>query len=495
MTGQAPVGSPVLGVEAVYKHFGSVCALDGVSIRLASGTVWACVGENGAGKSTLARIVAGLERADSGHVTSAGPVAFVPQHPALAPELTILDNLMVGFEPLRGPFVVRSRARHRLSSVARRLGVDIDLSLRAGNATTGELRFAVLVAQVARDPTAVILDEPSVGLDSRDRERMEGAIKRLVNHGAAVLLISHDLDEVRRLAAGVTVLRGGRAVAQFEAPLSRRAIAGAMFAHTPVSTGPERRPITGDGPGPIRLHLDGLTALSPHTGVQVGPIDLEVRGGQRVALFGLREDGIQMVEALLSGELLTTSGTLSVNGKRLPARLSPGILRAAGLAHVPSDRLVRGATLRGSVEENLILHERLRLHRGGILQMGKSATFSNALLSRFRIDGTRAARLASLSGGNIQRVILSREVAWNPSVVVIAEPAAGLDLDGQEQLSAELASLAEAGTAILVLGSDLREAELFADRVRVIRNGRIVGDFDATDGASIVDAMSGEEER
>ncbi len=476
----------------ITKYFGEIRALDSVSLELEPGSIHGLVGENGAGKTTLARVIAGLETPDSGVLSQMDGVALVPQHPRPAPGLPLWENLIVGEEIRMGPFLSRKKSRRWLKQWASRLEIDINLDQETSGMNAGETRLAALLAALSRTPRILVLDEPSVGLDAHDRESVRKTIRRAAREGTAVLLVSHDLNEIRDLADSVTVLRDARNVAEFRAPFVPEEIARAMFPEL------DREP-SAAAPHPSaprhRFQIDELCGIAVGSGRKVGPVNLSVAAGEVVAVLGLREAGIELMERLFSGELWITGGSVSIDGTRLPSRISPKRLRNSGISYIPSDRIHRGATLDGSVEENLILHQRREFHRGGFIQSRNSAAFSDRLLSRFNVDTSRLNRLASLSGGNIQRVILSRELSLAPDVLIIAEPGAGLDIAGQAQLHGELSTLSTRGSSIIILTSDLREAITFGSRISVMYGGTVRGTFTPDQPGRITQAMAGIEPR
>lgn len=469
-------------------------ALKGVSLRIAPGRIHGLVGENGAGKTTLARIIAGLEEPDDGLISEPGVVALVPQHPRLARGLSLWENLIVGEEPGRGLFLNRRRSLEKLGVAGTRFGVEIDLEESAEGMTAGEMRTAILLGALVKRPDVLILDEPSIGLDENDRETIRRIIRKTAEEGTAVLLVSHDLYEINSLADELTVLRKGAVERTFSGSFSPEEVTSVLF---PKPETEPPRSISREEPDPSgnpRLLMHNLAALHPGTGRKIGPLDLTLPPGGIIALVGLREAGIDTLERLFTGDLWITDGTMSVDGLHLPSRITPNLLRKRGLSYIPSDRIHSGTTLEGSVEENLILHQRRELHRGGFIRPQKSAAFADLLLGRFHVEGTRWNRLASLSGGNIQRVILSRELSQNPGVVVVAEPGAGLDMAGQHRLREEFGALTKKGSSILVVTSDLREAVTYADSVLVMYGGKVVGPFSYSQTERIARAMMGIEE-
>ncbi|MFW6292829.1 MAG: ATP-binding cassette domain-containing protein, partial [Spirochaetota bacterium] len=398
-----------------------------------------------------------------------------------------------GDEPTRwGAFFDRAAARKRAAAVA----PDFDaafLRRRLATLSSGQVRLVSLVAALMRlpgdRPGVLILDEPTEASTPGEVDVLFDIIRRNAARGHAVLFISHRLPEVERVADSVTVMRAGRAVARFREPVSAGELAHAMVGDAkavslPGRAGSEMQPPPADGepcaphsepaaPGPPRLLLQRLVARRGDR-VVLDHVDLAVCEGEIVGLTGIRENGIEALEELLAGRLEATEGTFDVLGTDARGR-SADELRRLGLRYVPTDRLLRGASLASSVSENLIALRRRELQRGVMLDRGRADRFAARLHSRFGIEGGLSVPLWQLSGGNIQKVILSRELEGDPQLLVICEPSWGLDFMSRARIVNAITRIATDGTAVLVLSTDIDEIMELSTRIGVFYDGRIVG--------------------
>lgn len=500
---------PLLEVRSVSVRFAAngVLAVDRMDLALRPAEVHAVIGENGAGKSTLMQVIVGALVPDSGGVTVAGRtlppgdaraareagIVMSYQHPRLDRTLTVLENLFLGDEPRRWGFLFdRKEARARVASVA----PDFDsafLRRRLGSLSSGQVRLVSLVAALMRlpadHPGVLILDEPTEASTPGEVEVLFDIIRRNAARGHAVLFISHRLPEVERVADSVTVMRAGRAVARFREPVSAEHLARAMVggdgeAHRsdPVpATAPTFEAARQEQHAPTataapRLLLGGLVARHGER-VVLDHVDLALHRGDIVGLTGIRENGIEALEELLAGRLQATEGTFEVLGTDARGR-SADQLRRLGLRYVPTDRLLRGVSLASSVSDNLIAVRRRELQRGGFLDHGRVDRFASSLHSRFGIEGGLGVPLWQLSGGNIQKVILSRELEGSPKLMVICEPSWGLDIVSHARIVDAIRRTAAAGTAVLVLSTDIDEILELSTRIGVLYDGRIVGEYE-----------------
>lgn len=501
----------LLEVRSVSVRFAAndVLAVDRVDLTLRPAEVHAVIGENGAGKSTLMQVIAGALTPDTGSVAVAGRtlppgdaraareagIVMSYQHPRLDRSLSVLENLFLGDEPRRwGVLFDRAAARKRVAAVA----PDFDGSFvrrRLGSLSSGQIRLVSLVAALMRLPAdrpgVLILDEPTEASTPGEVDVLFDIIRRNAERGHAVLFISHRLPEVERVADSVMVMRAGRAVARFREPVSAGELAHAMVGDggavsLPGRAGSERQPLPADdepsaprseqaASGPPRLLLQRLVARRGDR-VVLDHVDLAVRAGEVVGLTGIRENGIEALEELLAGRLEATEGTFEVLGTDARGR-SADELRRLGLRYVPTDRLLRGASLASSVSENLIAVRRRELQRGGFLDSGRVDRFAATLHDRFGIEGGLSVPLWQLSGGNIQKVILSRELEGEPEIIVICEPSWGLDFMSRARIVESISRIAADGAAVLVLSTDIDEILELSTRVGVLYDGRIVGEY------------------
>lgn len=500
------MASAVISAEAVTRRYDRILALDGATISIGHGEIHALIGENGAGKSTIVRILAGIDSPDDGIVHgNTAEVAVVPQTPRLAPNLPVWQSLVIGREPRIGPFIDRRRAITTLEKIAERFAIDIDVRRPARYLNQTEQRLAALLGALVRDPTVVLLDEPTVGLAPVDRERIHSAVYALRAANKGILYISHDIREIVAIADRVTVLVAGRSTVTRKRPFSSEMLAADLFpTGDAIITDPSDGAIEVTGsetiPSPIAAEsvsrpviarCEELTIQDPRGGRTLGPLSLELSAGEIVAITGVRESGLDLLEGFLAGEIELSTGALQVAGRRLPARLDPADMRRRRVSFVPSDRIVRAAALEGTVTENAIVSDRSRIHPRGIRTRGGERSLTGRLLARFGIRESRHLPLGALSGGTIQKLILARELDTQPILCIIAEPSAGLDIRSIERLYTDLREIADAGAAVLLLSSHVDSILSITDSIVVLYNGTISGRYGAIEKAGITRAITG----
>ena len=494
---------PAISVRGVARSYGATRALRSASLELRPGEIHGLVGENGAGKSTLVRIIAGIEAPDAGTVERerGTRVAIVPQYPRMAAELSVWENLIVGDEPTWGPLLQMRRGHRMVEDIAESYDIALDVEKAAGALGGTELRLAALLAALVHRPDVLILDEPTVGLAATDQAAILQTLRRFRDDQRSILYISHDLNEVCEIAERVTPLIEGETREALEHP-GPGELASLLFGpgthpatigkDTPASAsaGPEARDAPPADEAAI-LRLEGAVIRSAAGGRSVGPLSLQLSAGAIVALTGVRESGLDLVEQYLAGEAELVAGSIRLAGRRLSSRVEPARLRQRGLAFIPSDRFDRAAALTGSVEENAIVQERGTVHPRGLRLRGSASGTTRRLMDVFGISVSRFQPLSALSGGTIQKLILARELDRSPPVCVISEPTAGLDLRSQQALGGILEQLIAAGSAVLLLSSSISAAQTLAGRVHVLHAGGLAGSYAPDEGEAIARAFAG----
>ncbi len=494
---------PLLTAHTITKRYGSIRALADASLDLLPGEIHALVGENGAGKSTLVRVLAGIEEPDGGAVqierelydaSRRTTVAIVPQYPRMAPSIPVWQNLLVGDEPRWGPFMARREGLRRIDGVARRFNIDLDIERPAGALGGTEIRLAALLSALVRNPSILILDEPTVGLSGIDRKAILASLNSFRDDQNAILFISHDLEEVASVCDRVTILAGGRTLQTIPAPVSADRLAAVLFGGraTHASVTPNGAAEHGEmSRTTASLVLDRAVIRGRKTVRPLGPIDLAAYPGCVCAVTGMRESGLDIIEQYFAGEAQLEKGAIRLAEKTLGAVVEPSDLRSAGLAYIPSDRFDRAAALTGSVEENAILHERATVHPRGFRDPKDTRGVTSRLMDVFGVRVAPTAPLEALSGGTIQKLILARELDKAPAVCIIVDPTAGLDLEGQFALRATLHDMARSGTAVLVLSSAIESVLILAERITVLYDRAVVGEFAPYQKEEIARAFAG----
>ncbi|WP_228122589.1 sugar ABC transporter ATP-binding protein [Saccharothrix syringae] len=464
----------------MHKSFGPVRALRGVSLALRAGEVHALVGENGAGKSTAVGVVGGEHRPDRGEVLLGGrPVRFasprdarrhgvavIHQEPSGFPDLSVTENVFMGRFPLRrGGRVDRRAARRRTAEVLDRLGVPIDPDRPTRGLSVADRQVIEVAKALVSDARVIVMDEPTAALSEVEVRRLFRVARDLAAGGAALLFVSHRLDEVYELCARATVLRDGEHVTTAPlAELDRDALVRAMVG----------RPV--DRLYPRRAHELGeealvVSGLGPH-----GDISFSVRRGEVVGLAGLVGSGRSGVARAVFG-LEPRAGRVVVGGRELP----PGDPRAAirhGVALVPEDRRDQGLVPALSIERNASLTRLRQVSPLGLTRRSRERSLAGEWAARLGVKHRRLTDpVATLSGGNQQKVVLGKWLATGPSVLLVDEPTRGVDVGAKVEVHRLLAEEAARGTAVLLISSELPEVLGMADRVLVLREGRLVAEL------------------
>ena len=480
-------GQPVLALRGVSKSFGSVRALSDVSLELYGAEAHALAGENGAGKSTLIKILAGVSRPDSGQVLLdgrpvhfAGPgdardagVAVIYQEPTLFGDLSVAENIFMGRQPRASARWLRSIDRRAMYAAAAelfdRLGVALDPAAPARGLSIADQQMVEIAKALSLHARVLIMDEPTAALTPEEVSRLFAVARALRADGAAVLFISHRLEEVFDLCRRVTTLRDGRLVASdLVADLTADDLVRRMVGRDLDTL----YPAPGANLGEVALRVRRLTREGVFTDVS-----FEVRRGEIVALAGLIGAGRTEVARAVFGIDRPDAGTVEVAGARLrPA--SPTAAMAAGMALVPEDRRAQGLVMDASIERNLGLTQLRTLHRGGLMSRRAEHRRAADWALRLRLKYARLSDAVDLlSGGNQQKVVLAKWLATEPSVLIVDEPTRGIDVGTKAEVHRLLADLAGRGLAVLMVSSDLPEVLGMADRVLVMHDGRLVAEI------------------
>ncbi len=490
--------SPVLRLQGITKRFGALVANDGISLDVGRGEVLALLGENGAGKSTLVSILFGHYVADAGRIevdgrplppgqpkaALAAGIGMVHQHFTLADNLSVLDNVMLGTEPLWQPFSRRAAARAALLDAAQRFGLAVDPDARIAELSVGERqRVEILKALVSfgrkQGARILILDEPTAVLTPQESESLFATLAQMVAQGLSVIFISHKLGEVLRVSDRIAVLRAGRLVAELPAAGADKAqLAEAMVGRS-VAPAIKR----GRAAGEEVAALHGATVMGQGARPLLQDVDLELHAGEVVAIAGVAGNGQQALAELLCGEMALDGGSLTVQGRSLPA--VPRCWVEAGVARIPEDRHAVGVVGDLPLWENAVLERYASgaFARRGVLRRARAHGHAGALVQRFDVRGTEGGGLAtitrSLSGGNMQKLILGRALAGDPDaatgppLIVANQPTWGLDIGAVAYVHQQLLDACAAGSAVLLISEDLDEIFALADRIAVMHQGRL----------------------
>ncbi|QGG93416.1 ATP-binding cassette domain-containing protein (plasmid) [Agrobacterium sp. MA01] len=476
------MNTPVLEISGVSKRFGQTLANDDISLSLGKGEIVALLGENGAGKTTLMSILFGHYVPDTGHVRVDGRdlapgkpraairagIGMVHQHFSLAPNLTVLENVTTGTESLWSLRSRRTQARARLLSIAERFGLKVDPDARLGDLSVGEQQRVEILKALYNDARILVLDEPTAVLTQIEAERLFATLKDMAAKGLSLIFISHKLDEVMSTADRIVVLRGGRHVAErLAVETSKAELAELMVGRT--VTRPVREAST---PGEIVLEAAAVTARVGGVD-RLKAIDFRLRAGEVLGIIGVSGNGQANLAQLLSGTLAKSSGDLLLFGEAVGA-LSVADAVALGIGRIPEDRNKDGVIGEMSIWENVVLERLADFSKNGLVQRAAGLALAQRIIDQFDVrGGSPASRIRLLSGGNMQKLILGRNLINRPRILLAAQPARGLDEGAVAAVHERILEARRQGTAVLLISEDLDEVMALADRIQAIVGGRL----------------------
>ena len=502
--------APSVRLDGITKRYGAVVACHEVDLVLHAGRIHGVLGENGAGKSTLMKILIGLVQPDAGHISVGGDrvditdptaagrlgIAMVHQHYSLVDTLTVWENVVLG----DGAALDRGHARGRVTEIGERYGLQVEADALVGNLTAGQRQRVEIIKCLRREPSIIVFDEPTSVLTPAESEQLFAVLRRVVSEeGRTVALVSHKLDEILHATDEITIMRSGRVVERLPTadataarlaqdmvgrPVSLRSEAAALGLVVAVAD-EARRSEAADQIAAEVASTSAAPSLRVRNAVVVGPdgrrlldgLSLDVRPGEILGLAGVEGNGQRVLADALSGLVALHGGTVEVNGTAVRTD-RPGALHAAGIGVIPEDRHDSGCVLDMSVAENLLLAHPGLVATRGVLHRGRMTARARRLMAEFDIQAASPdAPMRSLSGGNQQRVVLARELAAEPKVLVAAQPTRGLDVGAIEYMASQLRAAAERGVAVLLVSTELEEILSLAHRICVIFQGRIVGEL------------------
>ncbi|MGZ8260216.1 MAG: ABC transporter ATP-binding protein [Caldimonas sp.] len=465
----------------ISKSYPAVKANDGVGLRVAPGEIHAVLGENGAGKSTLMKIIYGAVRPESGEmrwdgerVEVASPAAaralgisMVYQHFSLFDTLTAAENVWLGLDKSLSLAEVTARIR----KVAGEYGLEVDPLRPVHTLSVGERQRVEIVRALMTEPKLLILDEPTSVLTPQAVQTLFVTLRKLAAEGCSILYISHKLDEIRALCHHCTVLRGGKVTGEVDPTQESNASLSRLM----IGAEPPQLQHRAAAPGPVVLAVRDLSlARDDPFGTALEAVSFDVRAGEIVGIAGVSGNGQQELMAAVSGEdRRAAAGTIVLLGRDL-ARAPPRTRRDAGLHFVPEERLGRGAVPTLSLAQNTLLTRTRAVGPGGWLRVGDLGALAESLIRRFNVKaGGPHSAAKSLSGGNLQKFIVGREIDAAPRLLVASQPTWGVDVGAAAQIRGELLALRDAGCAVLVVSEELDELFEICDRLLVMARGRV----------------------
>ena len=470
-----------LQLTGISKQYPAVRANDGVDLRVKPGEIHAVLGENGAGKSTLMKIIYGAVQPDAGQMLWNGQavkvdspaharklgISMVYQHFSLFDTLTAAENVWLGLDKsLSLPQVTQ-----RIVQVAHTYGLDVDALRPVHTLSVGERQRVEIVRALMTNPQLLILDEPTSVLTPQAVDKLFVTLRRLSDGGCSILYISHKLDEIRALCHHCTVLRGGKVTGEVDPTQESNASLSRLM----IGSEPPPLQHKASVAGAVVLAVQGLTlARQDPFGVDLRDIGFEVRAGEIVGVAGVSGNGQQELMAALSGEdPRAPAGSIRLKGSDIASH-SPRKRRHEGLHFVPEERLGRGAVPTLSLAQNTLLTRTSTVARSGWIRTADVRRLAEHLISRFQVKaGGAGAAARSLSGGNLQKFIVGREIDAHPTLLIVSQPTWGVDVGAAALIRGELLKLRDAGCALLVVSEELDELFEISDRLVVIAQGRL----------------------
>ncbi|MBI2254830.1 MAG: ABC transporter ATP-binding protein [Proteobacteria bacterium] len=483
--GQPLVRSPLLILSGIVKQFPGCLANDHVDLAIMPGEIHALLGENGAGKSTLVKIIYGVQQPDAGEIVWQGTstvigspsmarnlgIGMVFQHFSLFEALTVAENIALGINDKK----LRKDLTARIVEVSGAYGLPLDPHRAVHDLSVGERQRIEIVRCLLQKPKLLIMDEPTSVLTPQEVEKLFATLRRLAAEGCAILYISHKLDEIRALCEKATIMRLGRVVAECDPRQESAKRLAEMMIGTSL-----KAPVHGrqaDEGAATRLSVRNLNIKSDQQfGTDLKGISFEVKAGEILGIGGIAGNGQNELMAALSGETLAEEpGTISLDGVAV-GKLGPDGRRASGGCFVPEERNGHGAVRDMTLAENALLsgYRRRGLVQIGVIDDSRTTTFAGEVIRGFDVRTTGPkAEARSLSGGNLQKFIVGREILQKPALLVVAQPTWGVDAGAASAIHQALLDLAAQGAAIVIISQDLDEIMSIADRIAVIAGGRL----------------------
>lgn len=480
-------------LRGITKRFGSVTANNNINLTIRRGEVHALVGENGAGKSTLMNIIYGVVRPDEGSILVDGQevdirrssdaielgIGMVHQHMMQVPSYSILENVILGDEPrTKWGSIDRKIAEKRITDLSSRFGLEADLDTKVCDLPVGLKQRLEIIKLLYRGAEIIILDEPTAALSPQGTEELLDVIRDLKNEGKTIIFISHKLPEVLAISDRITVMRKGCVEATIDGKSAKEDdLVSLMIGHLPTDLSPER-----SNPGEVILDVKDLSVVGVDGSTSVKNACLQLHAGEIVALAGVEGNGQRELTGALIGVSPIKGGAISMCGRDITG-LTVLERRQLGMAFVPEDRIESGLAISASISENAVFglpYRKAPVARGKLIDWQAASDFADELTRKYRIKiggPSRTTPVATLSGGNMQKLLVGRELSGNARCLVISQPTRGLDIGAKRFIYDAMFEKKHSECAVLVVSTDLDEIFEIADRILVMYKGRLVGDL------------------
>lgn len=482
---------PMLEMRGITKRFPGVIANDNVSFDVHPGEVHTLLGENGAGKSTLMKILYGLYQPEEGSVFLNGErvqlqspsdaiahrIGMIHQHFMLVSSLSVAENVALGLRSSRGPITDLKQVSNKIRTLSDRYGLQVDPDSYIWQLAVGERQRVEIIKALYRDVQLLVLDEPTAVLTPQEVDDFFVILREMTSDGRGLIFISHKLNEVMQLSDRISVLRSGKLVGTTSPDQTTREDLAQMMVGREVLANREERPAAKTK---VALRIQNLQVGGDRGVDALVDFNLDVRAGEILGVAGVSGNGQRELAEAITGLRPVKNGTVSLYDKSITG-LSPKSVRDQGIAFVPEERMRDGAIGEFSVADNLVLHNHHspRFSRAGFLNFKAIRAHCTKLVADFRVlTPTIDTPAKNLSGGNIQKFIIARELDSEPGVLIAAQPTRGVDIGAAEYIHSRLLAARNAGTAIMVISEDLDEVMLLADRIAVICQGSMMGVID-----------------
>ena len=483
----------VIEMLHITKEFPGIRANDDVTLQLKKGEIHALLGENGAGKSTLMSVLFGLYQPEHGTILKNGQpvtirdpndanalhIGMVHQHFKLVECYTVLDNIILGVEPTRLGFLQKQQAREKVQSLSERYGLKVDLDAKVEDITVGMQQRTEILKMLYRDNEILIFDEPTAVLTPQEIEELMAVMKNLAAEGKSILFISHKLSEIMAVADRCTVLRKGKCIGTVNTADTTPEALSAMMVGRQVELTIDNAPAK---PGEVVLEVSHLTVPSKvHKGNAVKDVSFTVRRGEILCLAGIEGNGQTQLVHALTGLSRVGGGSVKLLGQDITHATVRRRSRA-GMSHIPEDRHKHGLVLDYTLEENMVLQRywQPEFQKAGFLNFPAMRAYSDRLIEQYDVRSGQGSLTPAraMSGGNQQKAIVAREIDKDPELLVAVQPTRGLDVGAIEYIHHQILAVRDAGKAVLLVSLELDEVMNLSDRILVMYEGELVGQFD-----------------